>query len=345
MTANSKIEWTDHTFNPWIGCTNVSPGCDNCYAEALDRRWAGGTRPLRWGAGVARTRTSAANWRSPLRWNAQAVREGRRFRVFCASMADVFDNEVPIEWRVDLFRLIERTPALDWLILTKRIGNAAKMMFVARGGHLPLQQNVWLGATIVNQEEADRDIPKLLATPARIRFLSIEPMLGPIDLTRLPLAEGCASECCGQWRLDVLKGVSFCGDVPRDPADETDEAESRIDWVICGGESGRGARPMHPDWPRSLRVQCVREGVPFFFKQWGDWLPWTHFNSAEIADEPEQTRFATREYVSGGWRDIGRPSWVDSLDGNINEEHCVGRVGKQAAGRLLDGRTWDELPI
>ena len=206
MAKNSAIEWTDHTFNPWIGCTKVSPGCDHCYAEArMDSR----LHVVQWGAGQPRKRTSAANWKEPLRWQREAAdfraTYGRRQRVFCSSLADVFDNAVDPAWRADLFRLIEATPDLDWLLLTKRIGNAAQMMFLARGGHLPLLPNVWIGATIVNQEEADRDIPKLLAVPARVRFLSMEPLLGPVDLERPrpgpDLDQGGGSKICQPWLI------------------------------------------------------------------------------------------------------------------------------------------------
>lgn len=207
MAENSKIEWTDHTFNPWIGCQAVSPdGCRNCYAEG----WA-----KRYGRDFAqRTRTSEANWRQPLKWNAKAEREGRRFRVFCASLADVFDNEVPVQWRRDLFDLIEATPHLDWLLLTKRIGNARRLYGEAfLDSARPWPENVWLGATVVNQGEADRDIPKLLTVPARVRFLSIEPMMGPISLDAWPLYG--------------------------------EDEQPLLHWVICGGESGPHARPMH----------------------------------------------------------------------------------------------------
>ena len=183
MAENTKIEWTDHTFNPWIGCTKVSPGCDHCYAENLmDTRMGVAS----WRPGAERVRTKDANWKMPLRWNAQAdafmAQHGRRQRVFCASLADVFDNAVDPQWRADLFDLIAATPNLDWLLLTKRIGNVGNMLPVPFDfdKHYP---NVWIGATIVNQVEADRDIPKLLDVPARVRFLSMEPLLGPVDLT------------------------------------------------------------------------------------------------------------------------------------------------------------------
>ena len=226
MAKTTEISWCDSTWNPWIGCTKVGPGCDHCYAEALmDTRW----HKVQWGAGQQRQRTSATNWKQPLLWEREhaafALMHGRRRRVFCASLADVFDNEAPAEWRADLFALIAATPHLDWLLLTKRIGNVARM---APAAGLPA--NVWLGATIVNQEEYDRDAHKLLAVPASVRFLSVEPMLGPI------------------------RGAPSIG---------------AFDWVIVGGESGKAARPIEREWIDSLHDQCAWFGVPFFFKQWG----------------------------------------------------------------------------
>ncbi|HIH2617933.1 TPA: phage Gp37/Gp68 family protein [Burkholderia cenocepacia] len=250
MSENSKIEWTDHTFNPFIGCTKVSPGCDHCYAEHLmDTR----LHKVVWGAHGERVRTSAVTWREPIRWNERHAEffaaHGRRQRVFCASLADVFDNAVHPMWRADLFELIKRTPNLDWLLLTKRIGNAQEMIQASVECLMDADRdwpwpNVWLGATIVNQAEADRDIPKLLAVPARVRFLSMEPLLGPVDLTSIPW---------GGLRVSALQGWS--------------SPEHGLHWVIVGGESGPGARPMHPDWARSLRDQCAAACVPFFMKQ------------------------------------------------------------------------------
>ena len=174
MAENTKIEWAHHTFNPWYGCQRVGPGCDHCYAEG----WAKRSGLVQWGAGADRRRSSDAIWKKPLKWNAEAERLGVRYRVFCASLADVFDNAVPASWRADLFQLIERTPHLDWLVVTKRVGNVAPMMLeVARqlfwldhlgAPHLP--SNIWLGITVVNQQEADRASP-LLALPALRAFL------------------------------------------------------------------------------------------------------------------------------------------------------------------------------
>lgn len=322
MAENSKIEWTDHTFNPWIGCTKISPeGCKNCYAEALVQRFGDDF--------AVRRRTSAANWKLPLKWNARAAREGRRYRVFCASLADVFDNEAPVQWRRDLFDLIEATPHLDWQLLTKRIGNARRLYGDAYlDSARPWPANVWLGATVVNQAEADRDIPKLLAVPARVRFLSIEPMVGPINLmwpeTLWPNgpARCCSGHECG------------CQGQPIDPW-----LFYGIDWVIVGGESGRGQdiRPMHPQWVRDLRDQCDTAGVKFLFKQWGEWR------------EPlDGERFDTS--MGGAAKP---PAFIVSK--NNGTVHCfhssyivdgkaVIRVGKKVAGRLLDGRTHDGFP-
>lgn len=311
MSEQTAIEWTDSTFNPWIGCTKVSPACDHCYAERdFDLR----RHVVTWGAGQPRKRTSAANWKLPLRWNKADFREcmdcgwrgeidtlvddtcpncGKherltptRRRVFCASLADVFDNEVPAAWRVDLVDLIAATPNLDWLILTKRIGNVARMWPAE-----PLP-NVWIGATICNQEEADRDIPKLLAIPAAVRFLSIEPMLGPIDI---------------RHRLGA------CVFTESDPW----STGRGIDWVIVGGESGPNARPLHPDWVRSLRDQCAAAGVPFLFKQWGEWVPMMGHAEGVPVSGPKYTH----------------------ADGTI-----MGRAGKKSAGRLLDGLTHSGYP-
>ncbi len=258
MSENTKIEWADHTFNPWVGCTKVSPACDHCYAEG----WAKRSGMVMWGG--ERIRTTKANWKQPRKWNAQAQAEGRRFRVFCASLADVFDNQVPDAWRLDLFSLIAETPNLDWLLLTKRIGNVES--YLQRDGmafDLVNSGLAWIGSTICNQAEADRDIPKLLEVPARVRFLSIEPMLGPVDLTRLPLSATRYDALIGSMpanaHINALRGFNENGN------------RTRVDWVICGGESGPHARPMDPDWARSLRDQCQAAGVPFLFKQWGEW--------------------------------------------------------------------------
>lgn len=299
---DSKIEWTDHTFNPWIGCTKVSPGCAHCYAETLmDTRMG----RARWGKGQPRARTSASNWKQPLRWDRAARIERdatqaagltgtayRRPRVFCASLADWLDDEVPIEWLADLLDLIRRTPHLDWLLLTKRPENWAPRMWAVESELVRRSKvagvasesdrmvtawirrreapaNVWLGTTVEDQQRADERIPELLRTPARVRFLSCEPLLGPVNLTSI-LKDG-----IGRDALRVNDA-------------SMGESEHHLDWVICGGESGTCARPMHPAWARSLRDQCAAAGVPYLFKQWGEWIEHHH--------RPEAPRFMGWEF-------------------------------------------------
>jgi protein gp37 len=228
MGENSKIEWTDHTFNPWIGCTKVSPACDNCYAEALmDTRYG----RVRWGVGEDRSRTAPSTWRQPRKWNRAAQASGVATFVFCASLADVFDNEVDDLWRRDLFTLIEQTPSLTWLLLTKRIGNVKRMTDPTRGC-IPLPSNVAVGATMANQEEYDRDRLKLdevkMFADVRFTFGSFEPLLGPVILDK-----------------------------------------NAPDWIIVGGESGPNARHMDSDWARSLLRQSAELGRVFNFKQGG----------------------------------------------------------------------------
>ncbi|MCW5320572.1 phage Gp37/Gp68 family protein [Verminephrobacter aporrectodeae subsp. tuberculatae] len=306
MAKDTKIEWAHHTFNPWLGCTKVSPACDHCYAEA----WAKRSGMVQWGAHTERRRTSEHTWTQPIKWNAEAESLGVRARVFCASLADVFDNAVPTTWRMALFDLIARTPHIDWMLLTKRIGNVRKMCADDRPMFDMIRKRVWLGATVCNQEEANRDIPRLLAAPARQRFLSVEPLLGSVD---------------------VFSGIT--GELLHTSGDDYDPGA--IDWVIVGGESGPGARPMHPAWVRSLRDQCRAAGVPFFFKQHGEWL------ATEFIDDGTATIAGRRiAYV--------RPDG-SSHDGSedvafFGDEEQTAWVGKKAAGRRLDGRVWDEVP-
>ncbi|OJB35408.1 phage Gp37/Gp68 family protein [Burkholderia ubonensis] len=324
MSENSNIEWTDHTFNPFIGCTKVSPGCDHCYAEHLmDTRM----HKVVWGPRGERVRTSASTWRQPVRWNARHAEffaaHGRRQRVFCASLADVFDNAVDPAWRRDLFELIASTPNLDWLLLTKRIGNVAEMLRGIDVDRLP--DNVWLGSTIVNQAEADRDIPKLLGVPARVRFLSMEPLLGPAELHADWIDRNLARGRFGCVTPDVDTPARYI-------------MPPTLDWVIVGGESGHGARPMHPDWARSLRDQCMSAGVPFLFKQHGEWSP----GSGDFGAGRFETAAIARNgrVAPGGHRVENYPAGAASGDGWA----MVHRAGKRAAGRLLDGRTHDEFP-
>lgn len=261
MAQESKIEWTDHTFNPWLGCEKISPACAHCYAESWAKR-AG--HPDLWNG--ERSRTSAANWKLPLKWEANAsafyAENGRRQRVFCASLADVFDNAAEVQWRADLFGLIRMTPHLDWLLLTKRIGNAARMIEELQepGKNWWPLPNVWLGATVANQEEADRDIPKLVSVNAVVRFLSCEPLLGRINL-----------------QYAVFNGADSL------------QSLAGLHWVIVGGESGAKARPMQEEWALDIARQCALARVPFFFKQ-GSQANWPQFKNFESFPSELQVR-------------------------------------------------------
>lgn len=247
MAENSAISWTDHTYNAWEGCTKVSPACDHCYAER-DRDHRYGT--VQWGAGMPRRRMSEATRKKPHKWEREAeafkAQHGHYPRVFASSLCDVFDNEVPDEWRDELWQVIRDTPRLCWMLLTKRIGNARKML----PPDWPFSQ-AGLMATIVTQEEFDRDWPKLRDTPATWRGISMEPLLGPIDMSR-----------------HNIEGLG---------------------WVITGGESGPNARPSHPAWFQSLRDQCAAANIPYHFKQWGEWAPGENANFAATKIERTAT--------------------------------------------------------
>lgn len=234
MGENSAISWCDHTFNGWIGCSKVSPACDHCYAERDNKRrgWVPG-----WGAGVPRRRTKT--WGEPLKWDRKAAESGRPLKVFCASLADVFDNEVPDDWRADLFDLIRATRNLRWMLLTKRIGNAPKMLprdWTSAGKLTPQYSHVGLMATLATQEEWDRDIAKLLMVPAAWHGVSAEPLLGPIDMRSIGKADG-------------------------------------LHWMITGGESGAGFRYTDRQWVHDIMVQCEQVDVAFHHKQWGGIRP------------------------------------------------------------------------
>ena len=227
MGDNTGISWATHTANFWIGCQKIGPGCEHCYAETWDNRFNKGEN--HWGPGAPRRRTSQSTRNRPHRWQRDAVAQGVRARVFCASLSDVFDNAVDPAWRRDVAETIRATPDLDWMLLTKRIGNVPAM--VARDFDGALPDNVWLGASIVTQEEADRDIPKLLATPARVRWLSMEPLVERVRI---------------------------------DPAQM-----AALDMIVVGGESGRGARTFDLEWARDLLTQARAGGTAYHFKQMG----------------------------------------------------------------------------
>jgi protein gp37 len=234
MGKDTRIEWTHHTFNPWWGCVKVSPACDHCYAET----WAKRVGSNVWGAEAQRRFFTDAHWKEPVKWNRDATTAGERRRVFCASMADVFENRPDLVLpRQRLFDLIAATPMLDWLLLTKRIHLVKKLL--PKGYTLP--SRVWIGTTVENDEYARKRLKYLLALDMpSVRFVSCEPLLGPLNLAPYLRANA--------------KGT-------------------RIDWVIAGGESGHHARPTDPAWLDALQKQCADAGVAFFFKQWGQWVP------------------------------------------------------------------------
>lgn len=258
MGEKTGIEWTDHTFNGWWGCTKVSPACDNCYAETVAQRFG-----VKWGLGEARRFFGDRHWNEPLKWNRKAEKARTPAKVFVNSMADVFDNEVAQEHRDRLWALMRATPWLKWLVLTKRISNAREMLPADWGDGYP---NVALGITVINQSEAERDIPRLKAIPAWMRFLSCEPLLGRIDLGR------CKYEDCPDMVPQVVTGGRMGNSEPPKCCDDPAAIVTGIDWIITGGESGTHARMIDPSHYRYLRDQCVAVGISFFFKQWGEWL-------------------------------------------------------------------------
>ena len=259
MGEKTGISWTDHTFNPWWGCVKVSPACQNCYAETLSKRLGLSV----WGAVSPRRWFSAAHWREPLKWNKAAEKAGVRRRVFCASMADVFEGGSSDldDQRANLWVLIKSTPMLDWLLLTKRPENIRRMF--PAGWSTP-QPNVWLGVTAENQECANKRIPILLQIPAVVRFVSAEPLLGPVTF-RWPIWD---DDTPNERRVNQLPPVMRDGRILAGSIDHLDGLRM-LDWVIVGGESSAGARLMQPEWARTIRNECIEAGVPFYFKQWG----------------------------------------------------------------------------
>lgn len=255
MAENTAIQWCDHTWSPWEGCQKAGPGCDNCYAEAMNKWLRKGEN---WGPGAPRRIYGEDHWDKPVKWQRNALKfetlHGRRQRVF-PSVCDPFDNAAPMLQRERMWGLIRLTPALDWLLVTKRVGNVRSMLPADWGDGYP---NVWIIATVVNQEEADRDLDKLLAVPARVRGLSVEPQIGPVNLNPWLLAEH------GRRQIGAQPG---------------------LDWVIVGGESGRKARDFDIAWPRQIVSQCKAAGVPVFVKQMGAKPVWSQPDDG-IAEPP-----------------------------------------------------------
>ncbi|MCC5965533.1 MAG: phage Gp37/Gp68 family protein [Natronohydrobacter sp.] len=261
MGENTKIEWATHTFNPWWGCTKVSEACKNCYAESWAKRVG---QPV-WGPKSDRRLFGEAHWQQPLRWDRKAESDGSRPRVFCASMADVFEDRDELsEWRGKLWGVIEATPNLDWLLLTKRPQNVKRLA----GWSQNWPENVWLGTTVELQARADELLPHLASVPARVRFISAEPLLGSLEIE--------------PW------------------------LGSSINWVITGGESGPKARPASPNWFRSLHLQCMKNDVAFHFKQWGDWAPGEGINLPKAKSAKTALAADGTEMVKVGKKVAGR---------------------------------------
>lgn len=301
MGENSKIEWTDHTVNFWWGCLKVSPGCEHCYAETLSKRWGYDI----WGpAKTTDRRRTKSPWKDILRWDRKAGREGRRIRVFCQSMSDFFEDHPQCnEWRPEAMDILESLQHADVQLLTKRPENVSRMC--PNSWLLDWPAHIWIGTSIENRETAIERIDVLTSIPAKIRFLSIEPLIEPV-------------------LLDMLH-------------------EKKIHWIIVGGESGRKARPMHPIWANTLVKLCLQWSIPIFFKQWGEWGPVGILGNEEqhwIAKvngwkRPDDTWLDL----------AGRIVSEDEGSDNIRYPIAVmKRLGKNKSGRLLYGRDWSEFP-
>lgn len=301
MGDKSKIEWTDATWNPVRGCSLVSEGCRNCYAMQVAGRFSGEGQAYQ---GLAYRNTSGAHWTGKVRLIEEHLEDPLRWkrprRIFVNSMSDLFHESIPTEWVLRIFEVMACAKHHQFQVLTKRPERMKYLLHYPDDGKFhgdsaehhrllmtqPLP-NVWLGVSVEDQKTADERIPVLLQTPAAVRWLSVEPLLGPIDLQ-------------APWS-----------------AMNPEYPELGIHWIVVGGESGNAARPMHPEWVRSLRDQCVAASVPFFFKQWGEW---EHGYS-----------HADRLFVS-------------RTPGILSDPVYMQRVGKKAAGRILDGREWNEYP-
>lgn len=347
MGNRSGIEWTEATWNPVVGCSPVSEGCRNCYAAKEAVRLAGnpnekissmyaGTSEMR-GAGEKRRAvfTGRVNLvpdrlEQPLRW-----RKPRK--VFVNSMSDLFHVDIPQDYVRRVFEVMLEVDRHIYQVLTKRPARALRFVRenadLFPGGIVPA--HIWLGTSVEDQDAADERIPHLLRTPAACRFLSCEPLLGPLSFRWTPYSH----EATGETYREYLE---------RNGSIDQYEALRKLDWVIVGGESGPRARPMHPDWARTIRDECQAAGVPFFFKQWGGWKPIDHM------PEPEYDALygPPPENDPEGHRHCRVPAVQLQYDGAEGFHVCeegrgsmlMFRVGKKAAGRLLDGREWSEYP-
>ena len=360
MADKTKIEWSDATWNPITGCTLVDEGCRYCYAAHLITSWpAIGNHPSR--KGLARKNAAGdSKFTGEVRFNEQWLYQPLRWkkprRTFVCAHGDLFHESVPDEWIDRVFAVMALAPHHTFQVLTKRPDRAAQYLadMVIRidaiqdwadeilgsndmpfTPHWPLP-NVWLGTSISDQASADLRIPPLLECLAAVRFVSAEPLLGPVDLTRVRAPEEWGPNPDG-WVFDAFETGDFYtlfGDGPSLPSDGP-YRDSAIDWVICGGESGPHARPMHPDWARSLRDQCVAAGVPFLFKQWGEWAEGSGFKKTAKIVLNNGRVFASTVDVQDPQ---DRADWTSLAPCLMRPE------GKRAAGRLLDDVEWSQFP-
>lgn len=336
MSDRTKIEWTDATWNPVTGCDKVSPGCDHCYAETIAHRFAG---TAAYPDGFAVT-LHPERLDQPLRWRRPRL-------VFVNSMSDLFHKDIPDQYIARVFAVMALAPQHTFQLLTKRHGRMRSLLSspgwtakvddaaaaIAEERNLPITHvfplpNVWLGVSVEDQQRADLRIPALLDTPAAVRFLSCEPLLGAVDLSKSLAKYRPGDE--HPWDSDELK------------------ARDVLHWVIAGGESGPAARPMHPEWARSLRDQCQDAGIAYHFKQWGEWAPdewvdedgYRHVGRKPIASDPKSLVI----HPAGMTALTPRNPFDPWERGHPNWHTVMRRAGKKAAGRELDGRTWDEMP-
>lgn len=336
MSDKTGIEWTDATWNPVTGCAKVSQGCKHCYAE---REWPRMTRlvPAYAGRDFTDVRTHEDRLDQPLRWK-------KPRKVFVNSMSDLFHSDVPDEFIDKVFITMALCPQHTFQVLTKRADRMQEYVTRLNGGRLrnrlimvdapnstlawPLQ-NVWLGVSVEDQDAADERIPLLLDTPAAVRWISAEPLLGPIRLSGL---FGLITDD-EDVRIDALNGTFVTSRHQEEPT----PLGARLDWVVVGGESGPKARPMSIKWARSLRDQCAEAGVPFLFKQWGEWAP----AAVRQSETPGQFAYGDYEHEPGHFVHTDRyPRAFTSFGARA----IVERVGKKTAGRLLDGVKHDGYP-
>lgn len=354
MSDKSRIEWTDATWNPVTGCTKVSQGCKHCYAERDWQRLRANARSVYYGRDFTNVQLHPERLDQPLRW-------AKPRRIFVNSMSDLFHDAVPDEFIAEVFAYMAQARQHVFQVLTKRPQRMYNLLSELEFNDHVLQAmrfavddpwplpNVWLGVSVEDQATARERIPLLLETPAAVRWISAEPLLGRLDLTdvaAMPWPNDPPGPVDASY-VDTLRGKRW---FLRYGARVGPDAVNKIDWVVAGGESGPNARPSHPHWFELLRDQCDDAAVPFYFKQWGEWLPWLQFNEAGIDDDPELSRYPAVvwsvdrlewETINGLWDDGDQ--WTIADNGE-SAAQAMGRVGKKRAGRLLDGRMYIELP-